>query len=117
MDGTSEYSISGDGLVHIFAAAEHGHWSASFAGRPEISYSGNTALVAAKRLVRAVEGLDEITLRIVGQSENGRRAELTVRPASWGGECPDCGGTGRYVGLTLVEECRACGGTGIAAPF
>ena len=70
MESMSEYSVTPDGLVHIRAAAEHGHWNASFAGRPEISYSGNAALVAAKRLVRAVEGLDESTLRVVGQSES-----------------------------------------------
>ena len=113
----SEYSVTAEGLVHIYAAAEHGHRSASFAGRPEISYSGNTALVAAKRLVRAVEGLDESTLRGVGQSENGCLAALTVRPTDWGSECPECGGTGRYVGLAVIEECEACGGSGIALSF
>jgi hypothetical protein len=30
--------------------------------------------------------------------------------------CPDCGGSGQYVGLTVVEACRACGGTGRLAP-
>jgi hypothetical protein len=30
--------------------------------------------------------------------------------------CPDCGGTGQYVGLTVVEPCRACGGTGRLTP-
>lgn len=26
--------------------------------------------------------------------------------------CPECRGSGRYVGLTVDEPCRACGGTG-----
>ena len=30
--------------------------------------------------------------------------------------CPDCGGSGQYVGLTVVEPCRVCGGTGRLAP-
>ncbi len=30
--------------------------------------------------------------------------------------CPDCNGSGQYVGLTVVEPCRACGGTGWLAP-
>jgi DNA-binding NtrC family response regulator len=30
--------------------------------------------------------------------------------------CPDCRGSGRYVGLTVIESCRACGGTGRLAP-
>jgi DnaJ-class molecular chaperone len=30
-----------------------------------------------------------------------------------GNMCPDCGGTGKYVGLNLVETCQACNGTGV----
>lgn len=26
--------------------------------------------------------------------------------------CPDCNGTGKYVGLTVVENCSKCGGIG-----
>ena len=110
----SEYRIAPDGLVHIHAMAEHGHWSASFAGRPEVSFGGDTALVAAKRLLRAVDGLDESTLRLVSRSEDGRRAELTVRRAGLR-ICPDCHGIGRYVGLAMVEPCRACSVTERAA--
>ena len=28
--------------------------------------------------------------------------------------CPDCGGSGRYVGLAAVETCGRCGGRGRA---
>lgn len=49
-------------------------------------------------------------LRIAYRSEDGRTAKFTVVPAGGGGVCPECGGTGRYVGLAVVEECRACGG-------
>lgn len=31
--------------------------------------------------------------------------------------CPDCNGTGKYVGLTATEPCRACAGTGIGRTF
>jgi hypothetical protein len=30
--------------------------------------------------------------------------------------CPECGGSGQYVGLTVVEPCRDCGGTGRLSP-
>jgi hypothetical protein len=30
--------------------------------------------------------------------------------------CPECGGTGQYVGLTVIEACRGCGGTGRMSP-
>lgn len=26
--------------------------------------------------------------------------------------CPDCGGSGKYVGLLTVDTCRTCGGDG-----
>jgi DnaJ-class molecular chaperone len=26
--------------------------------------------------------------------------------------CPDCGGSGRYVGLNVAEDCERCGGSG-----
>lgn len=74
----------------------------------EVAFSGNTALVAAKRLVRSAEDLDESTLQIVYRSEDGPRAGLTVR-RSGGGGCPECEGTNWYIGLAVVEKCRACG--------
>lgn len=105
------YRLTSDGSVHIRALRDDdGHWNACFDPHAEIAFGGNTALVAAKRLVQSAEDLDESTLRIVYRSEDGRMAGLTVRRS--GGSCPECGGTGRYVGLAVVEECRACGGTG-----
>ena len=76
---------------------------------PEVSFGGETALVAAKRLVRSAEGLDESTLRLAYRAEDGRIAAFTVLAAGRGGVCPECGGTGRYVGLAVVDECRTCG--------
>lgn len=40
------------------------------------------------------------------------------KPAADGLEqstCPDCGGTGQYTGLQVVESCSRCGGTGTLA--
>lgn len=65
MDRMSEHPVDPDGVVHIPArGAEDGHWSASFDWSPEVTYGGETALVTAQRLVRAVEQLDESTLRV-----------------------------------------------------
>lgn len=64
-------SLSPDGTVQIHArCAPDGHWSAAFDDHPEVTFGGNTALVAAKRLVRSVVGLDESTLRIVYCSDD-----------------------------------------------
>jgi DNA-binding NtrC family response regulator len=40
---------------------------------------------------------------------NGRNK--VSRPA-----CPDCRGSGQYVGLTVIESCQTCGGSGHLAP-
>ena len=29
-----------------------------------------------------------------------------------GDVCPDCGGAGKYVGLSVIETCGMCGGSG-----
>lgn len=106
------YRLTSDGSVQIHAwRDEDGHWSASFDEHPEFAFGADSAVLAAKRLVRSAEDLDESTLRTVYRSEDGRLAALTVR-RSGGGGCPECGGTGRYIGLAVVEECRACGGSG-----
>lgn len=59
------------GTVQIHAwRSDDGHWSAAFDWHPEVSFGGDTALVAAKRLVRSAEGMDESTLRIAFGSED-----------------------------------------------
>src|SRR5258708_3257642 len=35
---------------------------------------------------------------------------ITVRRAKLERECPDCRGSGKYVGLSEVETCHVCGG-------
>ena len=30
-------------------------------------------------------------------------------------KCSECGGSGEYVGLVLIEECRICEGTGLVS--
>jgi RecJ-like exonuclease len=31
-------------------------------------------------------------------------------------KCPDCKGTGKYIGLNVVETCRTCKGLGVVNP-
>ena len=30
-------------------------------------------------------------------------------------KCPACGGTGKYVGLAVVDDCKTCSGTGMVS--
>ena len=54
-----------------------------------------------------------------GKSIQGRSRPTTTRArmATWSSHlreslCPDCGGTGKYVGFSVVENCQRCGGGG-----
>lgn len=76
MDRMSAFEVSPDGTVPIHVwCADDGHWSAAFDRHPEVSFGGDTALVAAKRLVRSAEGLYESTLRLAYRAEDGRSTD------------------------------------------
>lgn len=90
----------------------NGCWSARFEQHTEIAFEDRVPTVAAMRLVRAVPGLAEESLRIVWLSRRGSRIDFAVSPAGQVQQCPECRGTGRYVGLLIVEDCTACGGSG-----
>lgn len=112
MESMSDKAQNSTDLVYIdVRRSDDGHWSASFRGHPEVSFGGNTALVAAERLVHAAIGFDTRTLQAVAQAGEGHRAEFAVLRTAWS-VCSDCGGTGQYVGLAAVEGCRACSGSG-----
>lgn len=40
------------------------------------------------------------------------RVEFVSRHSLPRETCPDCGGSGKYVGLNAVEDCETCGGMG-----
>lgn len=70
---------------------------------------------SALRFGGAVEGPRRNSSRPATTAEapiglHGRRAKLSGSPADWGGECPERAVTGRYVGLSMVDECLAWGG-------
>ena len=45
------------------------------------------------------------------QSTLDRRVMLLTATST----CPECGGSGRYVGLILVENCKTCDGSGLVS--
>ena len=100
--------------LRIVAEQVHGHWSARFAD-PSLpdSYGGSDALDAVRRLIENSPHLG-ITLDDFEPDWDHCstcRVEL-VMVCPPGKTCPDCGGTGKYVGLNVVEGCATCGGTG-----
>jgi hypothetical protein len=67
--------------LHVVALQTHGHWSASFAGSPEIGFGGKTAREAAQRLLHAKTGVDLDEQHLVETSaiESEGRLDLLVR--------------------------------------
>lgn len=84
----------------------HGHWTAWEVPRPEVAFGGDAPAVALGRLFDNL-GVDHSRVE-GGFSEHGERLEFVIPDA----ECPECGGTGKYVGLNAVEVCERCGGLG-----
>ena len=85
------------------------HWTASFADSPETAFGGEWPAEAIKRLVATVPGLDVENITADHDRSSDDRLVFVL-----GEVCPDCGGTGEYVGLNAVETCGVCGGSGVS---
>ena len=93
--------------MRIIAEEHHGHWTAWFETHPETAFGGDRAAVAVARLVESV-GIDPGAVEAEYDAATLTHMEFRV-PA---GPCPDCKGTGRYVGLAATEPCQTCKGFG-----
>ena len=91
-----------------------GHWSCHRDGQPERSAEGPLPLIALRRCCKMYSvDADAFTqvLRSRGRIVFAMSAsERDLLPGL--DVCPDCGGSGQYVGLNVVERCATCQGTG-----
>lgn len=71
----------GERELHVVALQTHGHWSASFAGSPEMAFGGTTPREAAQRLLHATSGIDLEEQHLVETSaaESEGRLDLVVQ--------------------------------------
>lgn len=107
-----EHPVTKEQPVRVLAfRAPDGCWRAWLDSQPDACVSDLTARAAAARLVRATPGLDADSLQLVERSGGSGFMVFAVSRAR-SACCPDCGGSGRYVGLTVIEPCRTCGGSG-----
>lgn len=85
-----------------------GHWSAWVENNPCTAFGGNAPAVAVERL------LEFASLDPMGIHADCSRSSLSRQVFIHGGEpCPDCSGSGRYVGFNSVEDCLGCSGSGV----
>jgi hypothetical protein len=84
-------------------------WRANFQSQPGIAFFHEIASRAAEHLcedfgiaiqrLRPAEGPSESDLMILVLPQDSQ-------------ECPDCRGSGKYEGFTIIEACRRCVGSG-----
>lgn len=86
-----------------------GHWSARFADVPQVSYGGRTTAEAISRLLQTLRDPD---LYMWPLSDHAAVDAGTFAIAVGSAPCPDCNGSGRYVGFQAVEPCGTCEGRG-----
>jgi hypothetical protein len=96
-------------IVHF--NTQHGGWNAWIAGNPQQAFGGDTSATAVARLLDAC-GWSELQVVADGDASSldGAHFEFLVRHSGPELPCPECGGSGSYVGLSAVETCRRCGG-------
>lgn len=97
------------GNCQIIAHRDHRHWSAWFADAPRDATCGTSPRHAVERLLNAhpERGLTLDALVAEAGWERGKELRF-LAPARR--TCPDCGGSGKYVGLQAVDLCRTCRG-------
>ena len=91
----------------IIAEQTHGTWTAWQEHSPCLSFGGDEPATAVSRLCES-EGIDLATLACRYSKVTRDRMEFVTAS----GPCPDCGGSGQYVGLSEVEDCSTCCGGG-----
>lgn len=102
--------------LRIIAEDVHGYWTASFADSTSKEiYRGNDAMDAIQRLI---DNSSRWHLQLEDfepdwENCSAHHLEMVlVKPLRRRKPCPDCGGTGKYVGLNVVEPCAKCKGRG-----
>lgn len=83
-------------------------WRAWFAGNGDYACEGRTGGTAIANLLRD-SGHDPKNLLAYFRYNHAGQAEFPFQ----GEPCPDCRGSGTYVGLNTVERCRRCHGAGM----
>jgi len=97
--------------MRIICEQTHGQWVCWFEQRPMNSYGHRDVAQALIRLLEATPGMETASITADDEPPTGNRMTFLVQ-ADDRIECPDCRGTGEYVGLQKIESCTTCSGSG-----
>lgn len=104
-----------DRLAVLTRQPEGSSWIARLADSPAAEFVGRSPAEALGYLLRGNGwAMSDVVLNMDPDRSNisAGHAEvlITLRRPGLEKVCPDCRGSGQYVGLSVVETCHACGG-------
>ena len=111
----AQTTSSGDLRIVIERGRDGRDWSAALDGEPQQACGGSSVAAALNRWLQLnrhrfpgpwVAEFDAT------EASMDRQVVILAAPP----KCSDCGGSGRYVGFHIVENCATCGGSGLALP-
>lgn len=110
---TPPHASVGNPLTQIRGRRDlYGNWFAWYSARPNHASQGGTPQEAVAALLRRSDAsIDDWNVLAMVQADAEGLDEFEIDLAS-NAPCPECRGTGRYVGLTHVEDCGMCRGSG-----
>lgn len=101
--------------IIVERVAGGGRWAAWFQHNPAGAIQGDEAMTAFDSLLNSHRDTlpDPYQIRVDDRRSRGGHIEVLLvgRPRKRS-TCPACKGSGKYVGLSVVEACSTCAGTG-----
>jgi hypothetical protein len=90
------------------------NWSTCLEDEPQQGCGGSTVSNAVRRWLALNRDRfpGPYAMRLDKQQSTLDRCVVLLTVTS---TCSECGGSGRYVGLTLVENCKTCHGSGLVS--
>lgn len=104
--------------ARIIVESDGHHWRAWFADDPADWTVGSLPGLALKRVLAAKSDRVPPTYKVQSDSQRSTEyhLEFLIGPEiPEAASCPDCNGSGEYVGFIVIESCHRCGGTGYIA--
>ena len=101
--------------TRIIVESDGHHWRAWFADDPADWTVGSLPGLALKRVLAAKSERVPPLYKVHSDSERSTEyhLEFLIGPEIPETEhCPDCNGSGEYVGFIVIEACKRCSGTG-----
>lgn len=104
--------------IIVERVAAGGKWAAWFQHNPGGAIQGDEAMTAFDSLLNTHRDAlpDPYQIRVDDRRSRGGHIEvLLVGKPRKRTTCPACKGTGKYIGLNVVEACTTCAGRGTIA--